>query len=120
MAKILAETNIPVKGRKWRFILMTDRAFDKLHNSNEDESLNHNAAMTVPAKYEVHFPKSEWNIVDIRHELTHCYFYMSGTNSSELTPLQVEETLCEIMGKNGPELVMNADRVAECFFSYKK
>lgn len=118
--KILASTQIKIKGRPWKFILMTDRAFDKLHNSNEDEADNQNAAMTISTKYEVHFPKSYWNIIDIRHELTHCYYAMAGVNSSELTTLQVEETLCEIVGKDGPEIMMNADRVAECFFNYNK
>ena len=118
--KILAQIDIKIKGRKWKFLLFTDRAFDKLHNSNEDESENGNAAMTVVSKYEVHFPKSEWNIVDIRHELTHCFYAMAGVNSSELTVKQVEETLCEIVGKDGPEMMLIADRVAECFFNYKK
>lgn len=113
--KHLAVADIKVKGRLWKFILMTDRAFDKLHNANGGQ----NAAMTISTKYEVHFPKSCWDIVNIRHELGHVFYTMSSVNSSDLTPLQVEETMCSIFGSHGPEMMLIADRVAECFFNYK-
>lgn len=114
--KPLASTTIKIKGREWKFLLLTDRQFDKIHNP--EGQLNN--AMTISSRYEVHFPKSSWNIVDIRHELSHCFYTMSSVNSSELTPLQVEETMCSIFGAHGPEMMLIADRVAECFFNYNK
>jgi len=113
--KPLAHIDIKVKGRLWKFMLLTDRSYNKLHNPNGESS----NAMTIPSRYEVHFPKSSWNIVDIRHELSHCFYSMSAVNSSDLTPDQVEETMCSIFGYHAPEMVMLADRVAECFFNYK-
>jgi len=42
---------------------------------------------------------------------------MSLTASSDLTPDQVEETLCSIIGYHTPEIVLWSDQIAEKFFS---
>lgn len=115
--KHLAMIQKNIKGRNWQFKLLSDRIFDKVHNP---EGTENNTAMTVSSKYEVHFSKSEWNLVDIRHELLHVYFHMSNTVAADLTPLQTEETIADIFGHNGPEMCMVADSVAECFFNYLK
>lgn len=112
--KYLAKTVQVIKGREWTFYLLSDKVFDKLHNP-EGESNN---AMTLPPKYEVHFPKSSWNIIDIRHELGHCFFAMTETMSSNLDVEQVEETFCSIIGNNLPEIQLISDRIAECFFNH--
>lgn len=114
--KPLANITLKIKGRDWKFLLLTDKTFDKIHNPNGEE----NAAMTLPNRFEVHFAKSCWSLVDIRHELTHCFYAMSDVNSSDLTPSQVEETMCSIFGTHGPEMLVIADRIAECFFNYNK
>lgn len=114
--KHLAVSIKNVKGREWHFKLLADKTFDKIHNL-EDEG---NTGMTISSKYEVHFKKSEWDMVAIRHELGHVYFHMSGTVTADLTPLQVEETMCEIIGHNGPEIVMIADSISECFLNYHR
>lgn len=114
--KSLASIVIPIKGRNWTFYLLTDRAFDKLHNLNEEQ----NAAMTVPTSYSVHFAKNHWDLVSILHELGHVYYTMAEVNSSNLTPEQVEETMCSIIGANYQEIGLVAHRVAECFFNYNK
>lgn len=113
--KPLASIQQKVKGRNWNFILLTDRAFDKLHNPDGEQ----NAAMTLGPKYEIHFSKTEWCLVDIRHEIMHAFYAMAEVNSSALTPAQVEETMCEIVGVNYHEIGLISDRVAECFFNYK-
>jgi hypothetical protein len=103
---------IDIKGRQWNFILLTDRRFDKLHN--EDGKAR--AGLTLPNQYECHFRKSDWCINDIRHEIGHALYHMSMTGSSDLTPDQVEETMCQLIGYHGPEIMLWADRVAEKFF----
>lgn len=118
--KHLTELTIQIKGRQWSFRLFTDRTFDKLHNSNPDPEDNHNAGMTVFSQYEVHFPKSEWDIVDIRHEILHVYKFMCNTGSATLDADQTEELLCEIFGNDGLEMCLFADRVAERFLNYNK
>lgn len=114
--KHLAHIIKEIKGKQWHFKLFSDRVFDKVHNPNDEG----NAGMTIFSKYEVHFSKSEWDLVDIRHELSHVYFYMSNTGSAELSALQTEETMCEIFGNHAPEMVMIADSIAECFLNYHK
>ena len=113
--KSVTSITILVKGREWKFSLLSDRVFDKLHNSEPEN--DQNGAMTLPPKYEVHFPKSSWNIIDIRHELGHVFYTMADVGSSNLTPDQVEETMCTIIGQNHAEIGLIADRVAECFFN---
>lgn len=112
--KYLAKTTIQIKGRDWSFYLLSDRVFNKLHNPEEEG----NAAMTVANKYEVHFAKSDWNLVNIRHELGHVFYAMAEVTSSNLAPDQVEETMCSIIGANLPDICLISDRIAECFFNH--
>jgi hypothetical protein len=105
-----------IKGRNWTFVLMADKAFDKLHNSNELEEHNNNVAMTVPATYEVHFRKSSWCLKDIRHEIGHMLYSMSLVNSANHKPDQVEETFCEIIGEHCSEIIFWSDLIADRFF----
>lgn len=99
---------LDIKGRQWTFILMSDAKFDKLHTPED-------GAMTVPDKYEVHFRRSHWNSSFIIHELSHVLFNMSLVGSSELTPAQVEETMCDINGMHHGEIGLWRDRIAEKF-----
>jgi hypothetical protein len=115
--KPLTSIILSIKGREWHFKLFTDRAFDKLHNPNGDEN---NAAMTCLNIHEVHFAKSDWCNTDIRHEICHVFYAMTNTSSAGHDPLQVEETLCEVFGQHGPEMITLADRVAERFHNYNK
>lgn len=115
--KPLASIILLIKGREWTFKLFSDRAFNKLHNIEGNEN---NAAMTIPTMYEVHFAKSDWCMVDIRHELGHVLYAMTQTASASHDPDQVEETMCEIIGQNAPEIILWSDRIAERFFNYDK
>jgi hypothetical protein len=104
--------SLDIKGRTWTFILMADKKFDKLHNP-DIESIN--VAMTVPSIYEIHFRKSNWDLITIRHEIFHVLYSMGLSGSAELTPAQVEEMAAEIVGHHGPEICLWTDRVAERF-----
>lgn len=103
---------INIKGRDWMFKLITDRQFDRLHNADGAER----AGVTMVNQYECHFRKSDWAIIDLRHELGHCLYHMSLTGSSDLTPDQVEETMCQIIGYHTPDIILWSDRIAEKFF----
>jgi hypothetical protein len=116
MSKHERKIVLNIKGRDWTFRLMTDRNFDKLHNSNENPEDNNNAAMTMPASYEIHFRKSDWCLKDIRHEIGHLLYSTSLVNSAKMQPDQVEETFCEIIGEHCSEIILWSDLVAERFF----
>jgi hypothetical protein len=108
----MKEISIPIKGRSWKFILMADRRFDKIHNIKEDDS---NVAMTVPGTYEVHFRKSDWNISTIRHEILHVLYSASLVGSTDLSVSDVQEICAEIVGEHGLEICLWADQIAERF-----
>ena len=104
--------NLDIKGRTWSFHLLTDKRFDRLHN--EDGAAR--AGVTMPNQYEVHFRKSDWCLKDIRHELGHVLYEMSGTGTADPTSEQVEEIMCEIIAEYAPEIILWSDRIAEKFF----
>src|SRR5687767_3210535 len=103
----MKEIILNIKGRDWKFILLTDKRFDKLHN---DEDGGSRAGVTLTNQYECHFRKSDWCIKDIRHELGHVLFIMSLTGSAGLTPDQTEETMCEIIGQHCAEIIAWSDK----------
>ena len=107
----MSQITLEIKGRPWTFILMPDKRFNNLHNT-EDEG---NSAMTVPSTYQVHFRKSDWDVGTIRHELLHVLYNMSLVGSAELTAGQVQETCAEIVGQHAIEIVLWADRITERF-----
>lgn len=102
---------INIKGRDWKFLLMPDKRFNKIHNPDEDG----NAAMTVPSTYEVHFRKSDWNVATVRHELLHVLFNMSLVGSADLSTTDVQEICAEIVAEHAIEIVLWADRISEKF-----
>jgi hypothetical protein len=110
----MSSITLSIKGRDWAFILMADKRFDKLHN-NLDNQEGLNVAMTVGAIYEVHFRKSNWDLITIRHEIFHVLYNMSLSGSAELTPSQVEEISAEIVGHHSLEICLWTDRIAEKF-----
>jgi hypothetical protein len=104
---------LPIRDRNWTFVLMTDKAFDKLHNTAENEN---NTAMTLANQYVVHFRKSDWCFTDIIHELGHVYMTMNDAHVANLKPEQVEETMCQIMARNYFDIGRNASLITEKFF----
>ena len=108
----MADITIPIKGRDWKFVLMPDKRFDKLHNHNEDDT---NVAMTCPTIYEVHFRKSDWDVATIRHEMLHVLYNMSLVGSTNMTPGDVQELCAEIVGQHAIEIVLWSDRITEKF-----
>jgi len=108
----MSTISLNIKGRDWRFVLIADKRYDKLHNINPDDS---SAAITLPTTYEVHFRKSDWDIVTIRHELLHVLYNMSLVSSTSMTPEDVQELCAEIVGHHSSEIIVWSDRIAERF-----
>lgn len=118
--KPLVSITLSIKGRPWTFKLFSDRVFDKIHNSDPDPEKNNNGAMTVPIHHEVHFPKSEWSVLDIRHELGHVFKFECNTESSVLDADQTEELMCEIIGTHAQEICLLSDQIANKFLIYQR
>lgn len=107
----MSEISINIKGRDWRFLLLPDKRFDKIHNPSDDG----NVAMTLPTQYEVHFRRSDWDAATIRHEMLHVLYNMSLVGSANLDVTDVQEICAEIVGQHLPEMVLWTDRIIEKF-----
>lgn len=103
---------LEIKGRAWTFVLVGDKAFDKKHNPNGES----NAAFTMQNQYLTEFRKSDWCFEDIVHELGHVIMSLTESHVADLTPGQVEETMCQIMAKNYFDIGRFAGLIAEKFF----
>ena len=108
----MSQVRIDIKGREWTFMLLPDKRFDKLHPRDDGGS---NVAMTVFANYEVHFKKSTWDLITIRHEIFHILYAAGLTSSATLSNDDVEEISAEIVGHHTPEIILWSDRIAEKF-----
>jgi hypothetical protein len=109
----MTDITLDVKGRKWKFVLVPDKRYDRQHNSSEPD--DGSVAITLPDLNEVHFKKSTWDIITVRHELAHVLYNMSLVSSSDLKPGQVEETFAEIIGHHCSEIIFWSDQIAHRF-----
>jgi hypothetical protein len=109
----MADVTIDIKGRPWKFVLLPDKRYDKLYNEDPEDM---SAAITLPGIYEVHFRKSDWDIVTIRHEIMHVLYNASLVSSADLKIHDVQEICAEIVGQHASEIVVWSDRVAQRFF----
>lgn len=114
----MAKTNNPklalnIKGKNWSFILLHDRSFDKLHNSNPDEG--DASAITLSSTHEVHFRKSDLEPSVVAHELLHVLVNASLVGSADLSPAQVEELCAEIVGEHYAEIASWTNQILSRF-----
>lgn len=100
-----------IRGRDWKFSLISPMKFDKLHNADGETR----TGVTIIPNYEVHF--KEWSMVDIRHELGHVLYAMNRGETANPTPDQVEETMCQLIAYHHADMAVWADRIAERFFT---
>lgn len=90
--------SINIRGQDW-----TVRVIDaEVFSARYDEST---AAFTVSSTKEIVFSADELNLSTVIHELTHAYFSASHITSANLSPDQVEEVMCEVIGEFGPEII---------------
>jgi hypothetical protein len=108
----MTDITLDIKGRPWKFVLVPDKRYDRQHNTEPDDN---SAAITLPDLNEVHFKKSIWDIITIRHELAHVLYNMSLVSSAALTADQVEETFAEIIANHCPEIIFWSDLIAHKF-----
>lgn len=101
-----------IRGRDWKFSLISPLKFDKLHNQDGDKM---RCGVTIIPSYEVHF--KEWSMVDIRHELCHILYAMNRGETANPTQDQVEETMCQLVAYHHSDMGVWADRIAERFFA---
>lgn len=112
--KSVAQIIVTVKGRDWKFLLLTDRVFDKAHNSEDEGTI----ANTIEDKREVHFRKTDFTPKAVKHELAHVLHFESLVGSSELSPADSIELMCEIVGEHCEEIILWSNKITEYFLTH--
>ena len=112
--KCLTSITLNIKGRDWKFSLCSDKVFNKIYNPDDEG----NAAMTIQGTKEVHFRKSDWSGIAIKHEIGHILHFSTLSSSSELTADQTVEIMCELIGEHAEEIVLWASQVTERFLNH--
>lgn len=82
-----------IKGRDWTFNFLTQRQFNKKNPRDKNFP-----ALANPNIHEVDIVVTEVNFRNVIHELLHCYYFECENQSTNPTPLQVEETVCDLVG----------------------
>jgi hypothetical protein len=108
----MSSITLEIKGRPWSFSLLPDKRYDKLYNTGPEDA---SVAMTLANQYVVHFRKSDWDIITIRHELLHVLYNMSLVSSTNMSTDDVQELCAEIVGHHTLEIALWSDRIAERF-----
>lgn len=63
------------------------------------------AAHTIPSTHEIYFNEEELDRETVIHELTHAFYAELCTSSASLTGDQVEEVMCDLVGKHGDKIL---------------
>lgn len=107
------EVIVNIKGKDWKYKLLSDKTYDKLHGDTSN-------GITLPDECEVHIRKSTMNSNILRHESFHVFYFSSLVETADLTALQTEEIACEIFGEHGPEMMSICDYVLNKFLLKKR
>ena len=98
------EFTIQIKGASWRIRQLTPRKFKKEHDQNW-------AAVTLPDSKEIHFNGDNFLPCHIRHELLHAFVSESNTESMNMTPDDMEELCCSLVGEFSIDIIKIADQI---------
>ena len=103
---------VSIRGTTWKFRIISDDLFDKRHGENHEVDPNNlSAAITSRHEKLVDFRPDEVTIINIRHELMHCYVFTCLIEDSDLNKDQMEEICCNIIGEHGEELSKIANKI---------
>lgn len=103
---ILKSLETQIRGFTFVHCLLNDQEFERTHKESE-----HTEAITLWHTKRVDYKASKLSIQNVRHEILHCYFFATLSETADLSPLQVEEILAETFGHFGPEMIKMADLI---------
>jgi len=104
---------IQIVNTVWTIHLLGPRQFLKVNG----KSFKAADGVTDTNTYNVYLRKDRFTIETIRHELFHCYFDSTHTESAFLSKDQIEETAASLMGKYCKELTDKSDEVFNFFIN---
>lgn len=89
---------IEILGSRWKVYIQEEELYVRDWGDAD-------AAHTLPGSREIWFNEEELTRETVTHELAHAYYAETCVESASLTPIQVEEVLCEMFGKHGNKLL---------------
>lgn len=92
---------VVINGDAWKIVVFESDSFVKRFGDDI-------AAFCEPKTKQIIFNEDEIDLVTVRHELVHAYYYYSSTYSANLDAHQVEEVFCELMSTQGPKIFRQA------------
>jgi hypothetical protein len=91
----------------WQVKLFTPKEFIKYAGKDFKNS----EAYTDLEKYEMCFQVGHVTEINVRHELFHCYFFLSNTYTATIDSEAAEEIGAVTVGKYGEELIKNSRKL---------
>lgn len=89
--KASVKFKVKIMGAAWTVRLLSEVEFLELNNACENT-----AAITLPAKKEIHFQYSDLRLSTVRHEVRHAFTSELCIESADLSADQMEEVQCTL------------------------
>ena len=102
--KPIRQISLNIRSVQYMARLVNDKDFEIMHGSDL-------YAIASGKSNTMDFRASEFSLHLVTHELCHAYHFASFVETAELTPIQVEECMCEMFAAFGPELLKNANTI---------
>lgn len=95
---------ITIKGVEWTVFSQSTKSYKRLHGIDS-------IAITYPKDREIYFDADRLIPDTVFHELLHGFVDSSNITSSNLTPSQMEELCCEIIGEHYYDMGLLANKI---------
>jgi len=109
----MAKTTVKIKGKDWTVKLLTPKMFDK--EAAKYGAYNAAAFTTLDGSRTILFQKGSMTPGTIRHEILHSIIYEAPVKSADLSAMQVEEMICEIMDSDYLEYISVVEQILVAF-----
>ena len=93
--------DLKILDKDWQVFLHSEDSFVERFG-------DHDAALTLPQEFEVHFCTEHLNLNTVRHELFHCYMSCLCVGSAQLEAHQLEEIAAELFAEHGDKILKMA------------
>lgn len=106
---------LKILGETWKYSFLSLELYNKLHPDNPES-----AALTLSDSREMHFCLSDFTDSTARHEMLHAYYNELPVMSANLELDQLEEIMCDIVGRYGPKLIRQANTICKNYLKAKR
>ncbi len=100
-------------GKRWKISCFNDKTYLKKIGDGTH-------AVAILEDRHIYIKRSSLNKETIIHELVHAYFHEMSYVELSLDDDQVEEMICELISKNGANILKDASKIFSYFSRNKK